>query len=331
MKNTKITWFARKPLPEGNYSVENVFKTVRPYIELKFSLKVYNVPFHTIGLWRRILNIFYGLYKSDGIVHIVGDIHYVSYFLSKKKTVITMLDCVLLHRSSGIKCFFYKLFWYKLPNYKSIHITTISQSVKMELIKKCGIAPDKISVIYCPLTIKSIKPKFEDNNKKFKLLQIGTTENKNISRLAKAIRNLDCTLTIIGRLYTSDRLELLRYSIKYVEKVGLSSAEIGLEYLNSDLVVFCSTYEGFGLPIIEAQAYGVPVVTSNISSMPEIAGDGAIVVDPFKVDEITKAIVSGLTDFDLRKLMIKNGFNNIKRFNPEKIANQYADLYKKLI
>ena len=99
---------------------------------------------------------------------------------------------------------------------------------------------------------------------------------------------------------------------------------------SGDLLVFVSTYEGFGLPILEAQATGRPVITSNVLSMPEVAGDSACLVDPFDVSSIRKGILKVINDPAYREKLIKRGFENVKRFQPDKIAEQYADIYRGL-
>jgi glycosyltransferase involved in cell wall biosynthesis len=102
------------------------------------------------------------------------------------------------------------------------------------------------------------------------------------------------------------------------------------EYREADMVTLISTKEGFGLPIVEAQATGRSVVTSSTSSMPEVAGEGAILVDPYSSRSIRDGIKTVIENSEYREAIIRKGFENIGRFSPEKIASQYASLYRKL-
>ena len=101
-------------------------------------------------------------------------------------------------------------------------------------------------------------------------------------------------------------------------------------YQSSNLVTSVSTYEGFGLPILEANAVGRPVITSNIASMPEVGGEAVYYVDPHNVDDIRKGILELIQNADLRDCLIKKGLENIKRFKPEVIAAQYCELYENI-
>ena len=95
--------------------------------------------------------------------------------------------------------------------------------------------------------------------------------------------------------------------------------------------MFASTYEGFGMPLIEAQSVGTLVLTSNISSMPEVAGDNtAMLVNPFDVDSIRDGLQRILSDAAFRESCIANGYENVKRFDPVVISNMYYELYKQI-
>jgi glycosyltransferase involved in cell wall biosynthesis len=101
-------------------------------------------------------------------------------------------------------------------------------------------------------------------------------------------------------------------------------------YAQADMVLFASTYEGFGLPIIEAQATGRPVVTSRVTAMPEVAGEGACLVDPYDVSSIRNGVLRVLDDGSYRDSLVHLGFENVRRFEPSLIASQYARLYEEV-
>ena len=158
------------------------------------------------------------------------------------------------------------------------------------------------------------------NNQKTRILQIGTKPNKNLDRLIQALIGIDALLVIVGKISNSQKEQLALNKIEYIALHALSEEELIMEYEKCDILTLVSTYEGFGLPIIEAQAIGRPVLSSNLASMPEVAGKGALLVNPFSVDEIRKGITILINDGELRSELIKNGLTNVNRFNVQKIA-----------
>ena len=100
-----------------------------------------------------------------------------------------------------------------------------------------------------------------------------------------------------------------------------------LLYKGAMALVFPSLYEGFGLPVLEAQSLGIPVLTSNTSSLPEIAGEGAIYVDPYSIEDIAKGMKRLTVDKELRTKLIQAGFENVKRFSWAKAAWQLQEIF----
>ncbi len=124
--------------------------------------------------------------------------------------------------------------------------------------------------------------------------------------------------------------KLNKFGISYSWYENISRKELYDCYKECDILFFASTYEGFGVPILEAQSVGRPVITSNVASMPEVADKGAMIIDPYSINEIKEAINSIIDDEKLRINLIKNGLNNIKRFDPNLIANKYFTLYENI-
>lgn len=163
------------------------------------------------------------------------------------------------------------------------------------------------------------------------ILQVGTGANKNLERVVEALSGLKCRMNILGTLPATQKAILERHGIRYSNAQNATDTEVVEAYNASDMVVFASTYEGFGLPIIEANATGRPVVTANVLSMPEVAGSAACLVDPYDVASIRRGILRVIDDASYRQSLIEAGFENVKRFSAKAIAGEYVKLYRELM
>jgi glycosyltransferase involved in cell wall biosynthesis len=256
-------------------------------------------------------------------------VNYLGLLLPRKRAIHTILDCVFLDSTSGFKHKVLKYFWLTVPVKRSKFLTAISTATKNEILKYSGCNPDKIHVIPVAISerFKPVPAPF--NQAKPRILQVGTAANKNIPRLVEALKGLPCVLVIIGRKNEEYERLLQEAGLEYEYRSGLSDAEMMHEYIKADIIAFASIYEGFGMPILEGQAVGRPVITANISSMPEVAGDAAVQVDPFDVNAIRNGILKIVHDEPFRNGLVARGFENIQRFHPDVIARQYLELYKK--
>ncbi|MBX2959509.1 MAG: glycosyltransferase family 4 protein [Flavobacteriales bacterium] len=322
------TLIYRKKDPSFN-SIENVFNALLPYFG-NLIIKV-ELPFNNSGVINRFKNIWHvKRLAKNSFIHITGHDHYLALGLKKDNTILTIHDIEFIKRNQGLKRYLLQKLWMDYPIAKVKLVTTVSEFSKQEILRLNNYKTP-IHVIHNPLTLK-IESKLKTFNHDFPtILQIGTKENKNIYRLIDALKGIKCHLVIISRENKEIVDALEKNQISYSFKSNLSNEEIIEEYYNCDLVSFISTYEGFGLPIIEAQAAGRVVITSNVASMPEVAGDGALLVNPFKVNEINNGIRELINNDNLREALIKKGLENVKRFEPQKIANQYLELYNQVL
>lgn len=230
---------------------------------------------------------------------------------------------------------------------KVSRVITISENSKKDLVKYYGLKPEKINIVYpfvdtevinksSAMDIKKIKSKYLITKKYF--LFIGNIEpRKNLigvliaySQLPEKIKQ-EYNLVIAGgkgwlnnEIHT--KIEEINASNKYVLKTGyVPDEDIPHLISGASIFIFIPFYEGFGIPPLEAMACGVPVISSNNSSLPEAVGDAGYYVDANKPDQTTKAIKEILNNPKLRNKLIKNGYRQISKFTPEKSACQLHD------
>jgi len=327
----EIVHFHRKPAP-GNYSIETLFDSVRKATaELGRAIEVRELPNLSKGLWPRLYNTYWASTHKGSLNHITGDVTYIALGLPGAKTILTVHDCLALERLSGIKRWFLKKFWFDLPIQRATAVTVVSEETLRQLVRLVPVARGKTVVIPNAISSAFTPAPQAFNSRRPRILHIGTAFNKNLPNLCKALNGMKCDLRIVGRLKADQILELEKNQISYSVTSQLTEQEIIDEYKACDLVSFVSVYEGFGMPIVEAQWIERPVVTSNCSSMPEVAGDGACLVNPRDVSDIRQGILRISHDADYRKSLIENGCRNRLRFSLRTVAQQYLDVYDSVL
>lgn len=324
-----VTQFQRRR-PADKFSMEGYFQRVRDELEGQVELRQCVLPSLSKGIFRRVANMLSASRRQSDVNHITGDIHYIALGMKRSRTMLTVHDCQILERLKGWKRWIVKTLWYTLPARKVTLITVNSAETKRQLLKQVRFPEDRIIVV--PV---SVSERFKAAPRDFAsdcptLLQVGTKANKNLHRLAEAVSGLRCKLDILGTLSDMDLEILAEHKIQYRNYTELSDAEVVERYVAADIVCFASTHEGFGMPIVEAQKVERVCVTSNCSSMPEVAGDGAIFVDPFDVSSIRNGIERAIADADLRDRTIQAGRLNRQRFSSEQIAADFLRLYEQI-
>lgn len=227
-------------------------------------------------------------------------------------------------------------------------IITVSEFSKSEIVSVLGVAPDKVCVVYNgasanfqPLgttQVERIKQKYALDEF---VLVVGTLEpRKNTKRLLQAFAQLkqqgvSHTLVHVGAkgwFYNDILAEIDRLNIKEsVRMLGYISLEdLNALYSAAAVAAYPSLYEGFGLPVLEAMQCGCPVVTSNCTSLPEVIGDAGIMVDPYDVDALAKALHRVLADPGLAATLREQGLAQAQTFSWEKCARQTIAAYQKV-
>jgi glycosyltransferase involved in cell wall biosynthesis len=334
----KILHHERKRLA-SHFSIERLFAEIRRQMPADCEVMSCPAPEGSAGILPRWRNVRHAARQTADVHHIVGDSHYLAFGLPREKTVLTIHDCGALNRLSGWKRALLKYFWFTGPMRRAAVVTTISQASKDELRKWVGPLADKVVVVP-----DCVFEEFAYDPKPFHaecpvVLQVGTKWNKNVERVMEAVRGTGCRLEIVGTMAKDRETKRLidektnrpRDQRPEVTELGrLTDDELVEAYRRCDMVVFASLYEGFGLPILEAQAMGRPVITSNFGAMKEAAGDGALLVDPYSVEAIRAAILRVKNEPGLREELIAKGLRNAERFRAEAVAMKYAQIYRNL-
>lgn len=324
----KVNYYFRNPDP-GNFSIENIFHTVQD--ELKNDIEKNNFFVENPLDIRAIYKV--SKLTAD-LHHITGAVNYLSLGLPVARTILTVHDVGhYIHTLKGISKYIYGMIYWKIPPIRRNYLTAISEFTKAQLVNLLNLDASRITVIPNPLPsyFQSIPKVFNYDTPT--ILQIGRGANKNVESLIEAVEGLRCKLLLI-RPPDDWLVKLLtQKKIDFQFRSGLDQKGIAQAYADSDLIFFASTYEGFGMPILEGQAVGRPVITSNVAAMPEVlkVKNSGHLVNPYSIEEIRNGILKICKEPAYRDELIGNGYRNICHFEKNKIASEYLSLYHKII
>lgn len=325
----KVTYFFRKPRPQY-HSIERVFGLIIDNLSEDITPTVYKLSGGEKGFFSRIKALWEVRRNRGFINHITGDISYIALVLPKKRLIITFHDLESLERKDGIRSKVLKWFWVVVPARRAKLITVISNHTRDKLVEWTGVSESKIKVIPNPLPDGFVYTPKTINHEKPLILAVGTKPNKNLEGTIRALEGVSCKLLIVG-LLTGRQLGLLKEKgVEYENLTGASDEQIIDAYKRCDILCFPSFFEGFGMPIIEAQAVGRAVITSSYGAMREVAGDGALLVDPNYHEEIGACLKMLICDDELRMQLVEKGLLNSKMHNPVIVAGRYAEIYNAL-
>lgn len=317
-----ITLFFRAKR-EGVNSIEMVYGNLDRFLDVHQNVAV---PCQGAGLRALWENIKFARRNRTAVNHVTGDVHYIV-IGTGRNTVLTIHDIGSVIYGSALKRFFLKLLWLWIPAVIVKKISVISEFTKGELSAMIPFAKNKIIVVpnaFCPKI--SYEPRVF-NATCPTILHMGTNCNKNLERTIEALKGVRCHLNVVGKLTCEQKSLLDESGIDYENHYDVDFMEIIKFYHECDIVSFPSYYEGFGVPVLEANAAGRPIVAGDIPVLHEVGDKAACYVNPYDVSAIRDGFKKIIGDEAYRNEIVNQGFLNIKRFAPQRIAEKYNDVY----
>jgi glycosyltransferase involved in cell wall biosynthesis len=292
--------------------------------------------------------------RREGIA-LVHEPHYVLPPLTPCRSVVTIHDCIHLmfpqYLPSRLAHVYARASMWTATRQAS-RILTVSEASRRDILRFFAIPADKVQVIYNAIDERFLTPPDEATTERVRqryqldhpfVLYVGNIRpHKNIERTIDAFGRARADgpdglkLVIIGdevSKYPSLRQMVHRHKLdKHVRFLGFQPQEtLASFYRLAGAFVFPSLYEGFGLPPLEAMACGTPVITSNVSSLPEVAGDAALLVDPYDVEALAKAMVRIFTDRPLRETLVGRGLARARQFSWAESVARIQSVYMQVL
>ena len=281
--------------------------------------------------------------------------HYVLPPLTPCKSVVTIHDCIHLRFPQYLPnrlayAYARSSLWF--ATHRSNRVLTVSEASKRDILKYFHVPEGKIDVIYnaiderfgespTPEEIERVRDRYQ-LNAPYVLYAGNIKPHKNLERLIEAFHMLrrgdleHVKLLIIGdeiSKYATLRRAVHKYKLhKHVRFFGfVPDKTLAVLYRLARAFVFPSLYEGFGLPPLEAMASGTPVITSNLSSLPEVVGDAALLIDPYDPSAIADAMRRVLLDTDLREDLRARGLRRVSEFSWERSVRRVREIYEEVL
>jgi glycosyltransferase involved in cell wall biosynthesis len=325
----RVVHLQRHPHPQ-QVSIERVFDSVRDHLPAEVEVEVHVSRHRNSAVLPRLRAVLEARRHQGDVTHVVGDVHFLTLLLDPARTVLTVHDTEFLSRASGPKAALYTWLWLRLPVRRCAVVTVPSERTRDDLLRLVRCDPAKVRVVPNPVREEfrpDLRPSLSDPPR---VLLVGTWPNKNVLRSAAALAGLGCRIDVLGHLDHEQRTALQAADPDVQEHTGLTDQQVVELVRRCDLLLFPSTFEGFGLPVVEAQATGRPVVTSDRQPLTDVAGGAAELVDPEDVASIRAGVQRVLSDPGHRQALVEAGLRNVERFRPAAVAAAYAEVYAEL-
>lgn len=297
---------------------------------LSRSNNIYNMIDSKIGSY----DIYHATYFDDFLGRHVGSKPYITTFYD-------MTYERLSHQFSELSNDRYIISQKKNMAERASHLIAISESTKLDMVEILGIAPEKITVIYLGSSFMQANPNIENTAEISKppyLLYVGNRSGyKNFIPFLRSVANILIRHQIKlicagGGGFTSEE-ETVIYDLHLRELVNhqvINDTILQGLYKEAIAFVFPSLYEGFGIPVLEAFSCNCPCIVSNTSSLPEVAGEAALYVDPTNWESMATTVECVILDSEIRKNLIERGQRQLAQFSWQRTVRETLDLYEKL-
>ncbi len=261
--------------------------------------------------------------------HVTGDIQPMILFLPANRTVLTIHDIGRYKELRGWRKWLFGKLWVEWPVRRARRTITVSAFTRSDIYTHFPRLHDKsISVIHNGISPVFRPAPLPPSRQHPVFLQVGTAVHKNLATVIKALEGYACTLVIIGRLSAEQRSALIAAGIAFESYVDLDEQAVYAQYVRATLVLFVSLHEGFGLPVVEAQAVGRPVITTRCAALPEVAADGAAYLDdPLDHMGLRQLIDHVLKNEEYRDALIRAGLENASRYSEKAMREAYELVY----
>jgi len=328
-----IGHLTRKPLEGCHFSIESTAAAIREGLAGDKNLRIVPVvmPVYSKGIFPRLQLLFFVRRQLFDVYHVVGDIHFLVMGLPRRRLLVTIHDVLFLYPRSGIPWLLLWFFWVFLPAHRARRIVAVSHFTKGEIVRLTSCSARKIVVIPSLISQAFVPYPREFTVECPVILHLGAAWNKNLEGHVEALCGIQCHLVVVGKLSDRQQRLLVKSGISHEIHTALPVLEMPGLYRSCDLLLFSSLAEGFGLPILEAQATGRVVITSPGGATEETAGEGALYANPREPKEIRQAVLRLIADPGLREQLLAAGFRNLAKYNRNQIMEAHRRLYHQFI